>query len=670
MSNSLNFLKIISDNKMTKEEALKLHKELNKKAKLAQAYYYNNDPKGIQISDKEYDNIFDRITELEEKYNINDPKSVTKTAGIPVKVEKGKEEYHEFPCLSQDKTKSKDELLKWLADNEGILSRKCDGLTICLTYDNGNFTKAVTRGNGEKGLNVSEFAKTQICFPLSIKDKGHVVVRGEYLFTYKEFDRINNNLSDNQTKYSHPRNLASGTVNQLDMNIARSRQGEFHVFELAKCSDYDKLKTYEEQLKWCKNQGFTVVEYKKVNKNNLIKELDSFEANIKQLSYPTDGLVLRINNNSICEKLGYKGHSPNFSIAFKFKDDAYETVLRSIEWQASRTGRINPVAVFDEVDLDGAKTTRATLNNLSFIKKLKLGIGDRITVYRANLVIPTIYEDLDKTDNIQIPKTCPSCGQPTKIKNDGSAEFLMCENPDCPAKQSKSLERFASKACMNIEGLSTKTIEDFIEAGYLKTFIDFYRLDRFKDDIINRPGYGQTSYDNMIKSVEKSKEVDLYRLISAFGINNVSDRTAKDICKHFNNDFNVIRNADEDDFMNINGIGMAAAAPLVQYFQNNKDEIDELLTYIKIKKDAPVKTSSSKLSDKTFMITGSLEQFKNRKDLEKMIEENGGKVGGSVNKDTSYLINNDINSTSSKNQKAKQLGIPIISEQDFLNMIK
>ena len=663
MSNSLNFLKIISDNKMTKEEAIKRHKELNKIARKAQDAYYNNQP--IML-DKEYDAIYDEIEKLEKDFNIKDKNSVTQTAGIVEKVEKGKEVKHEFPCLSQAKTKDRQELLKWLGDYDAVISLKEDGSTIVATYNFGKLDFVATRGNGEKGKLVTDFANTQNCIPKTIKDKGHVVVRGEYLFTYAEYDRLVNTGEN----YTHPRNAATGNVNQLNMTLAKQRQGEFHVFELAKCSDYDKLKTYEEQLKWCKNQGFTIVENKKVDKNNLLTEVQNFEDKLDKLDHPTDGLVLRINDNSICEKLGYTGHNPRFGIAFKWSDDTYQTTLRDIEWNASRTGKIVPTAIFDEVDLDGALTTRATLNNISYIKDKKLGIGDTIEIFRANKVIPQVLKSIQQSGKFNIPDKCPSCGHKTEIRKDGISEILYCNNPDCPAKQSKSLERFASKACMNIEGLSTKTIEDFIEAGYLKTFIDFYRLDRFKDEIINRPGYGKTSYDNMKKSVEKSKEVDLYRLISAFGINNVSDRTAKDICKHFNNDFSIIRNADEDDFMNINGIGMAAAAPLVQYFQNNKDEIDELLTYIKIKKDVPVKTSSSKLSGKTFMITGSLEQFKNRKDLEKMIEENGGKVGGSVNKDTSYLINNDITSTSSKNQKAKQLGIPIISEQDFLNMLK
>lgn len=664
MNNSISFLKNISSNsKMTKEEALKRHKELNKIARKAQDAYYNNQP--IML-DKEYDAIYDEIEKLEKDFNIKDKNSVTQTAGIVEKVEKGKEVKHEFPCLSQAKTKDRQELLKWLGNYEAVISLKEDGSTIVATYNFGKLDFVATRGNGETGKLVTDFANTQNCIPKTIKDKGHVVVRGEYLFTYAEYDRL---VSAGEN-YTHPRNAATGNVNQLNMTLAKQRQGEFHVFELAKCSYYDKLKTYEEQLKWCKNQGFTVVENKKVDKNNLLTEVQNFEDKLDKLDHPTDGLVLRINDNSICEKLGYTGHNPRFGIAYKWSDDTYQTTLRDIEWNASRTGKIVPTAIFDEVDLDGALTTRATLNNISYIKEKKLGIGDTIEIFRANKVIPQVLKSIQQSGKFSIPDKCPSCGHKTEVRKDGISEILYCNNPDCPAKQSKSLERFASKACMNIEGLSTKTIEDFIEAGYLKTFIDFYRLDRFKDEIINRPGYGKTSYDNMIKSVEKSKEVDLYRLISAFGINNVSDRTAKDICKHFNDDFNIIRNADEDDFMNINGIGMAAAAPLVQYFQNNKDEIGELLTYIKIKKDSPVKTSSSKLSGKTFMITGSLEQFKNRKDLEKMIEENGGKVGGSVNKDTSYLINNDITSTSSKNQKAKQLGIPIISEQDFLNMIK
>ena len=675
---------ILKNNILTKGEAIKLHKELNNKAKLAQAYYYNNDPNGIKMTDHEYDLIYDKIIELEEKYNINDSNSVTQTAGISEKIEKGQEEKHEFPCLSQQKIKHDINKLKdWIGNQTALISNKEDGLTIVITYDSKKLTKVVTRGNGIIGRNCTEMAKTQKCIPLTIPESGHVVVRGEFLISFNEFNKINNKLKDEE-KFANPRNLASGLMNQLDLNIGKQRQGEFHVFELVKSSNYDKLKTYKEQLEWCKSQGFEIVKYKEVNKNNIGQTVNYFENNIKSEDHPIDGIVCRYNDIAYGDKLGYTSHAPRFSVAYKFLDESVPTKLKSIEFQASRTGKINPVAIFEPIELEGSRVQRCSLNNLSYIQKTlgKPYIGQEIYIRKNNMIIPGIDEKFTKpnisitTNLINIPKICPSCGQPTKIKKDGIAEILYCENPNCIAKQSKGLEKFASKACMNIEGLSTKTIEDFIDAGYLHTFSDFYKLDQYKDEIIHKPGYGKVSYDNIIKSVEKSKQVELSKFIAALGISNVSINTAKDICKHFNNDFNAIRNADEDDFMNINGIGMAAAQPLVQYFQNNKKEIDELLKYITFTTKNKTNTfnqisNSNKLLGKSFCATGSLitGQFKNRDELIETIEANGGIWESSVKKGLTYLINNDATSNSNKNVKAKQLGIKIITEQDFIDMI-
>ena len=684
MTKSIIFLNyIMKDNKLSKEEAIKLHKELNKKAKLAQAYYYNNDPNGLKMTDHEYDLIYDKIVELEEKYNIKDPNSVTQTAGIAEKIEKGQEEKHEFPCLSQQKIKHDINKLKdWIGNQTALISNKEDGLTVCLTYDSKKLTKVVTRGDGIIGRNCTEMAKTQKCIPLTIPESGHVVVRGEFLISFNEFNKINSKLKDRE-KFANPRNLASGLMNQLDLNIGKQRQGEFHVFELAKSPNYDKLKTYKEQLEWCKSQGFEIVKYKEVDKNNIEQTVNYFENNIKSEDHPIDGIVCRYNDIAYGDKLGYTSHAPRFSVAYKFLDESVPTKLKSIEFQASRTGKINPVAVFDPIELEGSTVQRCTLNNLSYIQKIlgKPYVGQEIYIKKNNMIIPGIDEKFTKpnttitTNLIEIPKVCPSCGQLTKIKKDGIAEVLYCENSNCIAKQSKGLEKFASKACMNIEGLSTKTIEDFIDAGYLKTFSDFYKLDKYKDEIITKPGYGKVSYDNIIKSVEKSKEVDLYRFIAGLGISNVSINTAKDICKYFNNDFNVIRNADEDDFMNINGIGMAAAGPLVEYFQNNKDEIDELLKYITFKTSGTANSfiagaaNNSKLNGKSFCITGSLNLIKNRDQFVSLVEGNGGEYMSSVKKGLDYLVNNDINSDSSKNKKAKELGIKIIDERSFLAMI-
>ena len=660
--NSKEFLsKIINSNQ---EDYKKKHKELNDLARKAQDAYYNSGE--TIMSDKEYDNLYDKIQEIEDKYNYHPEWSVINSAGIEIKVPKGEAVTHEFPCLSQAKTKNRNDLVKFVKDKDAILSWKCDGSTVVLTYENQKLIQVATRGNGTVGQNITEFGKTQNCFPKTIQDKGHVVVRGEYLMTYTEFNRINNSGGE---VYKNPRNLASGNTNQRNMTIAKQRQGEFYVFELAKCFDYDKLKTYEDQLLWCKNQGFNIVGYKKVNANNLLNEVNWFENEINKLNYPTDGLVLRFNDIAYGDSLGYTEHNPRFALAFKWKDDTEETVLRNISWQASRTGRINPIANFDPVELEGTTVRNATLNNLTFIKKMKLGIGDTIEVYKANKIIPAILCSHEQSNNIQFPTTCPSCGSPLKIKNDGIAEFLICENVNCPAKNIKALELFAGKSGLDIQGISEKTIESISELGILNNYLDFFKLPNHKQELQTLDNFGERAYTNLCNSLEKCKDCEPHKVLVALGINNIGTRTAKDIVKILDGDISKLIEIDQYNIP-LRNIGNVAFNSLYKYFKdiNNQDNFGKLLNILRVKQ--PVSISNNTLGNSVFVITGSLINYPNREALVKDIEANGGIVGSGVNKDTSYLINNDINSTSSKNIKAKQLGIPIITEQEFINMIK
>ena len=654
---------------MNKETAKKRINELIELLNKASKAYYNDD---IEIMPNiEYDKLYDELKSLEDEYDIHMSNSPTNNVGYEISDELPKIQ-HEKPMLSLDKTKNRDDLREWLGDNEGVLSYKLDGLTVVLTYENGELDKAVTRGNGEIGELVTNNAKNFLNIPLKIKYKGHLVLRGEAIISYTDFNIINENMKDIDAKYKNPRNLCSGSVRQLDPKITKERNVRLCAFSLV---EHDKDKnnideTYENQMDFLKDLGFEVVEHKKVNKNNILKTIEWFENDIKTNDYPSDGLVLMLNDIKYGESLGMTSKFPRNAIAFKWQDETAETILRKIEWSPSRTGLLNPVAIFDEVELEGTTVKRASLHNISIIEELELGIGDKIKVYKANMIIPQVSENLTKSNKIDIIDKCPVCNSKLKIHNNNGVKTLHCENEECPVKHIKSFENFVSRDCMNIEGISIATLEKFISLSFIKEYADLYKLQRYKDDIISLEGFGEKSYNNIIQSVEDKREVETYRLINSLGITGIGKANAKVLSKHYNDDFDKIRKANEEELCNINTIGPILAKSIYEFFRNDKNNIiiDNLLKEIKLKKND--KKIENKLEGLTFVITGNLTQYENRNELVKVIEDMGGKVVNSVSNKTSYLINNDINSNSTKNKTAKQLNIKIITEEQFKEMIK
>ena len=654
---------------MNKETAKKRINELIELLNKASKAYYNDD---IEIMPNiEYDKLYDELKSLEDEYDIHMSNSPTNNVGYEISDELPKIQ-HEKPMLSLDKTKNRDDLREWLGDNEGVLSYKLDGLTVVLTYENGELDKAVTRGNGEIGELVTNNAKNFLNIPLKIKYRGHLVLRGEAIISYTDFNIINENMTDEDAKYKNPRNLCSGSVRQLDPKITKERNVRLCAFTLV---EHDKDKnnideTYENQMDFLKDLGFEVVEHKKVNKNNILKTIEWFENDIKTNDYPSDGLVLMLNDIKYGESLGMTSKFPRNAIAFKWQDETAETILRKIEWSPSRTGLLNPVAIFDEVELEGTTVKRASLHNISIIEELELGIGDKIKVYKANMIIPQVSENLTKSNKIDIIDKCPVCNSKLKIHNNNGVKTLHCENEECPVKHIKSFENFVSRDCMNIEGISIATLEKFISLSFIKEYADLYKLKRYKDDIISLEGFGEKSYNNIIQSVEDKREVETYRLINSLGITGIGKANAKVLSKHYNDDFDKIRKANEEELCNINTIGPILAKSIYEFFRNDKNNkiIDKLLKEIKLKKND--KKIENKLEGLTFVITGNLTQYENRNELVKVIEDMGGKVVNSVSNKTSYLINNDINSNSTKNKTAKQLNIKIITEEQFKEMIK
>ena len=655
---------------MNKTEAQKRIKELIELLNRASKAYYNDN---IEIMPNiEYDRLYDELKNLEDEYDIHMSNSPTNKVGYEISEELPKV-VHEKPMLSLDKTKDREQLKDWLEDQIGVLSYKMDGLTIVLTYEKGMLDKAVTRGNGEIGELVTNNAKTFTNVPLKIAYKGHLVLRGEAIISYSDFDIINQNMNEADAKYKNPRNLCSGSVRQLDPAITKERKVQLFAFSLVEHDkDLDKKidKTYEAQMDFLKEQGFDVVVHKKVDKKNLLKTIDWFEEDIKTCDYPSDGLVLIYNDIEYGNSLGTTSKFPRNAIAFKWQDETAETTLREIEWSPSRTGLINPVAIFDEVELEGTTVKRASLHNLSIIEELKLGIGDKILVYKANMIIPQISENLTKSNKIDIIKRCPVCNSTLKIQDNNGVKTLHCENEDCPVKHIKSFENFVSRDAMNIEGISIATLEKLISLSFIKEYADLYKLSKYKNEIIELDGFGEKSYKNIIDSIEDKREVETYRLINSLGIAGIGKANAKVLAKHFNDDFEALRNVKEEELCDIQTIGPILAKSIYDFFNNkkNKDIVDNLLKEIRLKKT--VNSNNNALSGLTFVITGNLEHYENRDAMVKVIEENGGKVSSSVSKKTSYLINNDLNSNSTKNKTAKQLNIPIINEQQFKEMIK
>lgn len=620
------------------------------------------------MSNYEYDALYDELGMLEKETGYILSNSPTVNVGYEVLSELPKER-HESPMLSLDKTKSPEALAEWLGSQKGLLSWKLDGLTIVLTYDNGQLQKAVTRGNGEVGEIITNNARVFKNVPVTIPFKGKLVLRGEAIITYSDFERINEQIPEADAKYKNPRNLCSGSVRQLNNEITAQRNVHFFAFTLVSAQDVDFDNSRQRQFEWLKDQGFSVVEYKMVTKDTILDTIEWFEKTIVTNDFPSDGLVILYDDIAYGDSLGRTAKFPRNAMAFKWTDETAETTLREIEWSASRTGLINPVAVFDPVELEGTQVSRASVHNISIVESLKLGIGDRIKVFKANMIIPQIAENLTQSGNLEIPEVCPVCGGKTQIKQVNDVKTLYCINEDCQAKHVKSFAHFVSRDALNIDGLSEATLEKFIQHGFLKNFCDLYHLEKFRDEIIALDGFGEKSYENLLTSVENSRNTTLPKFIYGLGIANVGLSNAKMIVQALGNDIEKIIHAGRQELEKIDGVGAVIADTFASYFENekNKEEFYKLLQEMHIEK-VQDNQNNQILTGKVFVITGSLEHFENRNQLKERIEQLGGRVTGSVTGKTSYLINNDSHSTSSKNKTAAKLGVPVITENEFLEM--
>lgn len=633
----------------------------------SKAYYQEN--REI-MSNFEYDKLYDELLELEKETGIVLSNSPTIKVGYELLSSLPKEA-HEQPMLSLDKTKEISVLKEWLGDKKGILSWKLDGLTIVLTYSDGVLVKAVTRGNGEIGEVVTNNAKVFKNIPIKISHKGNLVLRGEAVIRYSDFERINREIENVDAKYKNPRNLCSGSVRQLNNRITAERNVYFFAFNILRVDDANISNFRSVHMNWLKGQGFDVAGFKEVDAENLEQTVNWFSEQIVNNDFPADGLVLAFDDIEYGRSLGTTAKFPRDSIAFKWQDEIRETKLLEIEWSASRTGLINPIAVFEPVELEGTTVKRASVHNISVMESLELGIGDRIGVYKANMIIPQISHNETKSGNVKIPENCPVCGGQTKILKDNGIKFLYCINSECLAKQIKSLTHFVSRDAMGVDGLSEATIEKFVEKGFIKDYADIFRLERFKAEIVEMEGFGEKSYNNLINSINRARKTNAVRLLYSMGIPNIGLSNAKRICKYFNYDWNLIENATQDQLINITGIGEILANEYVAFFsiENNRRRIKDLLNEIELEKEDTSNKEEQIFENINFVVTGSVNHFKNRAELKSAIEQRGGKVTGSVTSNTQYLINNDKNSTSSKNKKAKELGVPIITEEQFLQWL-
>ena len=613
------------------------------------------------------------LVKLEEETGVTLAGSPTVSVGYAA-VDELPKEAHEKPMLSLAKTKSREELRDWLNGKEALLSWKLDGLTIVLTYENGMLLKAVTRGNGEVGEVITPNARVFVNVPLKIPFKGELVLRGEAVITYSDFEKINSQMAEDEEKYKNPRNLCSGSVRQLNNEITAKRNVRFYAFSLVKATENGKESDWdndrEKQFLFLKEQGFEIVEYLRVNEETILDGIGSYEKKITTFDVPSDGLVLTLCDLEYAKSLGRTAKFPRDSIAFKWQDETKETVLKEIEWSPSRTGLINPVAIFEPVELEGTTVSRASLHNVSIMKNMQIGIGDHIMVYKANMIIPQIAENLTKSGKLDIPQNCPACGGSTKIQKLNDVESLYCINPDCPAKKVKAFSLFVSRDAMNIEGLSEATLEKFIARGFIHKLGDIFRLDSYKEKIVSMEGFGQKSYDNLIQSIEKAKDTTLVRILYGIGIAGIGLANAKVLCKHFDYDLEKIMSASKEDISAIEGMGEVLATAIVDWFSKEENRAVLMDLMENLQTTAPsVIVGEQTLVDKIFVITGDVHHFANRSELKEFIESRGGKVTGSVTGKTTYLINNDVTSTSGKNKKAKELSVPIISEEEFLAMV-
>lgn len=643
-----------------KERMQELIKILNEASKA----YYAEDRE--IMSNFEYDRLYEELEGLEKETGIVLSGSPTVSVGYE-SVEELPKERHESPMLSLGKTKSREELKDWLQGKEAILSWKLDGLTVVLTYRNGELFKAVTRGNGEIGEVITGNARTFKNIPLNIAFKGELVLRGEAVITYSDFEKINEEIPEAEAKYKNPRNLCSGSVRQLNNEITAKRNVRFYAFTLVSAEDVVFHNSREEQFRFLEKQGFEVVERKMVTPDTILSAISEFENKIPAYDVPSDGLVLTYEDIAYGKSLGRTAKFPRDAIAFKWADEIRETTLTEVEWSASRTGLINPVAIFTPVELEGTTVSRASVHNVSIVKELKLGIGDRITVYKANMIIPQIAENLTQSGNLPIPATCPVCGGETKIQNMNDTETLYCTNPECAAKKIKSFTLFVSRDALNMEGLSEATLEKFISMGFIHEYADLFHLTEHRDAIVDMEGFGEKSYANLVDSIEKARNTTLPRLIYGLGIANIGLVNAKMLCRHFDYDLDALQSAKEEELSDIEGVGDVIAGAFVSYMNNpaNKEKIDHLLPELHLEKPKS-STENQNLAGLSFVVTGTLNSFENRNALKEEIEKRGGKVTGSVTSKTECLINNDVTSSSSKNKKAKELNVPILSEEDFL----
>ena len=634
---------------------------LNKAAKV---YYSGTDE---IMSNLEYDRLYDELKTLEDETGIVLAGSPTHKVGYETLSELPKEE-HERPMLSLDKTKSVEELAAFAGTHKALLSWKLDGLTVVVTYRDGELYKAVTRGNGYVGEVITPNAKVFVNLPAKIPYKGELVIRGEAIITYSDFERINRSIEEDENKYKNPRNLCSGSVRQLNNRITAERNVRLIAFALIRADGVDFGNSRQKQFEWLKGQGFEVVEYKIVDETSVADAVEYFSKAITDNDFPSDGLVLLYDDIAYGESLGTTAKFPRNAIAFKWADEMALTRLKCVEWSASRTGLINPVAVFEPVELEGTTVSRASVHNVSIVRELKLGYNDEIKVYKANMIIPQIAENITGSATIEIPKVCPVCGGPTGIKKANDTESLYCLNPDCQAKHIKRFEHFVSRNALNIDGISSQTLEKFIDRGFIKNYTDLYHLNNYEDEIVGMDGFGRKSYDNIIESVEKSRTVTLDHIIYALGIGGIGLANARLVSRHCNEDPETVADITIEELMSIDGIGDVLAQSFREYFDdvNNRRLYNELLAELKLQKE--VRDTSSPVAGKTFVITGSVNHFTNRDELKAFIETLGGKTTGSVSAKTDYLINNDVTSNSSKNKKARELGIPVISEEEFIKL--
>lgn len=648
----------------TKKERIKYLVEILNHASKA---YYAEDRE--IMSNFEYDSLYDELQKLEQETGIVLSNSPTVNVGYEA-VDELPKERHESPMLSLGKTKSREELKSWLNGRTGVLSWKLDGLTVVLTYVDGKLSKAVTRGNGEIGEVITNNVKTFQNIPLTIPFPGELVLRGEAVITYSDFDKVNAEITTQEDKYKNPRNLCSGSVRQLNNEITAKRKVRFYAFQLVKAVDTGEVdfnNSREAQFHFLQEQGFEVVEHYQVQEADILERIQFFEEKIKDYDIPSDGLVLTYEDIAYGQSLGRTSKFPRHSIAFKWADELRETELLDIEWSASRTGLINPVAIFEPVELEGTTVSRASVHNISVLRGLKLGIGDHITVYKANMIIPQIAENLTCSDTVQIPETCPVCGCKTVIRQVNEGQFLYCVNEKCAAKRIKAFTLFVSRDAMNIDGLSEATLEKFIDMGFIHEYADLYHLDRYRDAIVEMEGFGEKSYQNLLDSIDVSRNSTLPRLIYGLGIANIGVANAKMLCKHFQYDLEQMIHADMESLSAIEGVGEVIASAFVEYMkdEDNLQKISHLIKELTLE-TPKAEEGSQTMTGLSFVITGSLNHFANRSDLKELIEAKGGKVTGSVTGKTTALINNDVSSGSSKNKKAKELGIPVMSEDDFL----